>query len=51
MKNYLRGLELVALAWGWDMKNMQPVKKPDANRGQIWSNWPVSEPNDRTISP
>jgi hypothetical protein len=41
MKSYARGIELVALAWGWNIKESCFVQRPDLKRGQQWSNWPV----------
>lgn len=39
MKNYLRGVEQVLLAWGWDLNNEQEVDEPGP--GQTWSDWPI----------
>jgi hypothetical protein len=36
---YLRGVELLALAWGWDLAARQYVANPQ--RGQAWSDWPI----------
>lgn len=37
--NYLRGVELLMLAWGWDAAKRQPVANPQP--GQQWSQWPI----------
>lgn len=39
IKNYLHGVELLALAWGWDLKNQCLISKPDKN--QCWQNWSI----------
>jgi hypothetical protein len=39
VRNYLRGVELLALAWGWNLAERQPVAPPQP--GQAWSNWPI----------
>lgn len=39
MKNYRRGVELVARAWGWDVNNCTPIQNPTSD--QKWQNWPV----------
>jgi hypothetical protein len=39
MKNYRRGVELVAKAWGWDVIASQPIDSP--TKDQKWQNWPV----------
>lgn len=39
VKNYLRGVELLARAWGWDLDRRSYVTNP--GRSQAWSNWPV----------
>lgn len=36
MKNYLRGVELVAESWGWDVKNNKPFENPSPH--QKWAN-------------
>jgi len=36
---YLRGVELLMLAWGWDLAKQQPI--PDPQPGQQWSRWPI----------
>jgi len=37
MKNYRRGIELLALSYGWDIANKQQIKNPDSN--QIWRSY------------
>ena len=39
VRSYLRGVELLALAWGWDLAARQYVANPQ--RGQAWSRWPI----------
>ena len=39
VKNYLRGAELLALAWGWNLASRSYVANPQ--RGQAWSHWPI----------
>jgi len=39
VKRYLRGLELGALAWGWDLSTAAPVAAPA--QGQTWQDWHV----------
>ena len=39
VRSYLRGVELLALAWGWDLKRRTYVEHPAP--GQTWSNWPI----------
>lgn len=39
VRNYLRGVELLALAWGWDLAARAPVPHPAP--GQAWSSWPI----------
>ena len=39
IKNYLRGAELLALAWGWRLESRSYVEQPQ--RGQAWSHWPI----------
>jgi len=39
IKNYLRGVELVLLSWGWDLYNEEMVTEPGLN--QEWHNWPI----------
>jgi hypothetical protein len=39
VRNYLRGVTLLALAWGWDLKERCPVARPQP--GQAWSDWPI----------
>lgn len=37
--DYLRGVELLALAWGWDAGRRAYVPHPQP--GQQWANWPI----------
>ena len=39
VRSYLRGVELLALAWGWDLARRHAIAKPQ--RGQAWSHWPI----------
>lgn len=36
---YLRGVELLSLAWGWSLRDAAPVITPDP--GQQWARWPI----------
>ena len=36
---YLRGVELAALAWGWDLARQAYIPAPKP--GQVWQNWPI----------
>ena len=39
LRNYLRGVELLALAWGWDLAQCQAIAQPQP--GQAWSRLPI----------
>src|SRR5262245_59396425 len=39
LTRYLRGVELLALAWGWDLRAAAYV--PDPQPGQAWQHWPI----------
>jgi len=39
IKNYLRGIELLLLSWGWDLYKEEAIAEPDLN--QEWHNWPI----------
>lgn len=39
VRNYLRGLELLALGWGWDLAGRRYLEQPQP--GQAWSQWPI----------
>eukprot|EP01127_Copromyxa_protea_P010080 TRINITY_DN2423_c0_g1_i1.p1 TRINITY_DN2423_c0_g1~~TRINITY_DN2423_c0_g1_i1.p1 ORF type:complete len:183 (+),score=37.42 TRINITY_DN2423_c0_g1_i1:467-1015(+) len=39
MANLKRGMELLLLAWGWDIKNRELVQNP--GHGQEWQRYPV----------
>jgi hypothetical protein len=39
VKNYLRGVELLLLSWGWDLKQQRLVENP--GQYQKWANWPI----------
>ncbi|HSI84291.1 MAG: hypothetical protein ACAI35_28060 [Candidatus Methylacidiphilales bacterium] len=41
MKNYLRGHELLSLAWGWDLYKAAFIPQESAGPGQKWSDWPI----------
>jgi len=37
--NYLRGVELLLLSWGWDLYKQTLIHAPDPD--QTWHNWPI----------
>lgn len=37
--NYIRGVELLATSWGWDLFRHDYILNP--HRDQTWQNWPV----------
>jgi len=39
IRNYLRGAELLALSWGWDLLNRRYITDPKPD--QKWQNWPI----------
>ncbi len=39
IKNYLRGVELLALSWGWDLKKREHIPNPMPD--QKWQEWPI----------
>ena len=39
IKNYLRGVELLLLAWGWELDNLKAVDNPE--EGQTWHQRPI----------
>lgn len=39
MRSYLRGVELLARAWGWDLAGQRYLPNPQP--GQGWSRWPI----------
>lgn len=39
IQNYLRGVELLALSWGWDFPNAKHVEDPDPEQG--WHDWAI----------
>ncbi len=39
VQSYLRGVELLAQAWGWDLANHTYIPNPVP--GQAWSRWPI----------
>lgn len=39
VRSYLRGVELLALAWGWDLAGHRYLPNPQP--GQAWSHWPI----------
>lgn len=39
LRDYRRGVELLMLAWGWDLDRQEFV--PDPAPGQEWQQWPV----------
>jgi hypothetical protein len=39
MTNYIRGVELLLLAWGWELNKNALIPAPQKH--QIWHNWPI----------
>jgi hypothetical protein len=39
VRSYLRGVELMVLAWGWDLARRAYLARPQP--GQAWSHWPI----------
>lgn len=39
MTRYRRGIELVALSWGWDVAAAREIANPAP--GQSWADWPI----------
>jgi hypothetical protein len=39
ISNYLRGVELLALSWSWNLEKEEFVNIPEP--GQGWANWPI----------
>lgn len=39
VRGYLRGAEILALSWGWDLAARAPVIEPHS--AQRWQDWPV----------
>ena len=39
VRNYLRGVELLLLSWGWDLQKECGITEPDHD--QSWHNWPI----------
>ena len=39
VQRYLRGVELLARAWGWDLVTRSYLTNPQP--GQAWSHWPI----------
>lgn len=39
MQKYLRGVELLLLSWGWNLKESHAIEGPEKN--QNWHNWPI----------
>ena len=39
VKNYLRGAELLALSWGWNLSKRKYIENPKPD--QKWQNWPI----------
>ena len=39
VKNYLRGVELLLLSWGWQLQEQHLVEQPGIN--QDWADWPI----------
>lgn len=41
MKNYRRGVELVLLSWGWDIRHGRPVSEEERTKDQRWEGYGV----------
>lgn len=39
IRNYIRGVELLLLSWGWDLYNVCEIVDPDPD--QYWQQWPI----------
>lgn len=39
MKNYIRGVQLLLLSWGWDLGKQSPISQPE--KDQHWQEWPI----------
>jgi hypothetical protein len=39
IRNYLRGVELLSLSWGWDLYNRNYIAGPQGD--QSWQGWPI----------
>lgn len=39
MSNYLRGVELLLLSWGWELNKKSLISVPSEH--QAWYNWPI----------
>jgi hypothetical protein len=39
IRNYLRGVELLALSWGWNLYKCEKAQSPQ--RDQCWQGWPI----------
>lgn len=39
IRNYLRGVEILAQAWGWDLYGVKLILNPDDD--QTWQDWPI----------
>ncbi|WP_187262157.1 hypothetical protein [Pontibacter beigongshangensis] len=39
IENYLRGVELLMLAWGWNLQAEELINNTDPS--QTWHNWPI----------
>lgn len=39
LRGYLRGAEILALSWGWDLGGCAPVPEPHPD--QRWQDWPI----------
>ncbi len=39
IRRYLRGVELLALSWGWDLSERNYIENPKPD--QKWHNWPI----------
>ena len=38
---FTEGIEMVALAWGWELGASRPVSDPAAAAGQAWQDWDI----------
>ena len=37
--DYLDGVRILLLAWGWDLERRSPVEQPAVD--QVWQHWPI----------
>lgn len=41
MQRWRRGVELMALAWGWDLAAARDIPQSQRSPGQEWADWPI----------